>query len=130
MSTSNKPVHRHCLLVAHGSRLESSNDEIRKLAARLGDISDQFANVECAFLEIASPSIGEGLQQLIGHGATDIVVVPYFLASGRHVQTDIPQQVTEVKKLFPEIAISLTPHIGAHPEMARLVLAQMLDGTE
>jgi len=103
MSTLNKPLLRHCLLVAHGSRLESSNEKIRDLAALLREMSRELANVDCAFLEIAKPTIEEGLRRCIASGADEIVVVPYFLSFGRHVTVDIPEQVAGVKKSFPDI---------------------------
>ena len=49
---------RTLLLVAHGSRRKASNDEIRSLASALGQQSEtRFGRVDCAFLEIAEPSI-------------------------------------------------------------------------
>lgn len=125
MLTLNKPLSRHCLLIAHGSRLESSNTEIRTLATSLQQMSHEFANVDCAFLEIAKPSIEEGLRQCIAVGADEIVVVPYFLASGRHVTIDIPEQVAGVKKCFPEIAIQVTDPIGANKGMAHFLLTHL-----
>ncbi len=127
MSTLNKPLRRHCLLVAHGSRLESSNEEIRTLAALLREMSRELANVDCAFLEIAKPTIEEGLRRCIASGANEIVVVPYFLSSGRHVTVDIPEQVAGVKKCFPEIAIHVIEPIGANKGMARFLLAHVLE---
>jgi sirohydrochlorin ferrochelatase len=122
----NKPLRRHCLLVAHGSRLESSNEEIRDLAALLREMSQELTNIDCAFLEIAKPTIEQGLRRCIALGADEIVVVPYFLSSGRHVTFDIPEQIASVKKHFPEIAICVIEPIGANKNMASFLLAHML----
>ena len=130
MLTLNKPLARHCLLVAHGSRLEASNAEIRVLAALLDSLSTEFSQIECAFLEIAKPSIPDGLRHLIAQGAQNIVVVPYFLSAGRHVMTDIPEQVAGVQSQFPAIDIRITAYIGANKGMAELVLAHVLSSPE
>ena len=46
------------LLIAHGSRREASNQEVRELAARLERIAgDRFGRVIPAFLELAEPDI-------------------------------------------------------------------------
>ena len=51
------------LVVAHGSRREESNDEVRDLTACLREQSgDAYAQVECAFLELAEPSIPDGIR--------------------------------------------------------------------
>lgn len=125
ISTLTKPGQRHALLVAHGSRLEASNDEIRQLVARLRAMLPEFQRVECAFLEAAAPSIPEGLRQCIATGASEIVVMPYFLSAGRHVRTDIPEQVASITQQFPDIAIRVTDHIGGNSAMLRLLVGQL-----
>lgn len=126
MSTLNKSLRRHCLLVAHGSRLDKSNDEIRALAGLLGDRSDEFSQFEYAILEMAQPSINEGLRRCIAQGANEIVVLPYSLSAGRHVTTDIPEQIEGIKKQFPQVTIRLNYHIGANAGMADFILAHIL----
>ena len=71
---------RALLLVAHGSRRSASNDEIKRLAERL-DSSERgdFEMVDAAFLELAEPSIPDGIEDCIQRGATEVVVFPYFL---------------------------------------------------
>ena len=46
------------LVVAHGSRREQSNTEIKELAQRIAAQAGQdFDLVECAFLELADPCL-------------------------------------------------------------------------
>ena len=50
------------VVVAHGSRREASNDEVRALASRLADMPDTgYDSVTAAFLELAEPLMKEGL---------------------------------------------------------------------
>jgi sirohydrochlorin ferrochelatase len=112
------------LVVAHGSRRAESNDEVRALALALHARDSEFDTVECAFLELAEPSIPDGLRRAIAAGAREVVVVPYFLSAGRHVVRDIPEEVAVVREEHPDIAITVAPYLGAAPELAGLLLKQ------
>ncbi|UCE90218.1 MAG: CbiX/SirB N-terminal domain-containing protein [Pseudomonadota bacterium] len=101
------------LIVAHGSRRETSNQEVAALTRVVMQRTDTtFDLVEYAFLEIAEPSIGDGLRKCIAAGACEIVVFPYFLAAGRHVVADIPNDVAPVQAEHPDVAITIAPHLG------------------
>ena len=117
------------LLVAHGSRQEAANDEIRVLAKQLQAMNHPFAEIGCAFLEIAKPSIQEALQKFIAIGAKEIVVIPYFLSAGRHVTLDIPEQVAQVNSQYPYVHIVISSYLGASDMMAELVIKQVLDAS-
>ena len=118
---------KHLLLVAHGSRREASNDEVRRLTAKLRDkVGARFKGTECAFLELAEPSIPDALQRCIDHGAEEIVVLPYFLSAGRHVARDIPAEVEAKQKEHPQVRISIKPYFGAADGITDL-LAVMAD---
>ena len=101
------------LLVAHGSRREASNQEIRQLTQRLrARLGSQFAAIECAFLELAEPSIPQGIQQAIDRGAEQVLIMPYFLSAGRHVAEDIPREVAAKQAANPAIELRLLPYLG------------------
>ena len=112
------------LLVAHGSRRKASNDEIRVLIERMRAVADTFDDLACAFLELAEPSIPDGLRQAISKGATEVVVLPYFLSAGRHVVTDIPAEIEAVQKQYPAVAIHLAPYLGAAEGVVGLLIEQ------
>ena len=40
-------------------------------------------------------------------GATSIVVLPYFLNSGRHFVEDIPEILTAEKESYPDVSITI-----------------------
>lgn len=110
------------LLVAHGSRRKASNDEVLGLARALGEaMGDRFDIVEGAFLELAAPTIPDGIRCCVNQGADAVVVVPYFLAAGTHVADDIPALVREAAAAYPDISLTVTPHIGASPLMTDLI---------
>lgn len=113
------------LLVAHGSRLVSSNDAIKqltfKLRERLG--ASGFDDVEYAFLELTKPSIPEGIAKLISQGSTDVVVLPYFLAPGTHVVDDVPELIDEARLKYPQVEFRVMTHLGAVDGMIDLILS-------
>jgi len=115
---------RKCLLlVAHGSRRAASNDEIRRLTAALrARAGEEFHRVDCAFLELAEPSIPDGIEACIRDGAEEVVVVPYFLSAGRHVAEDIPAEVARKQQAHPAIPIRIVDYLGAAEAVPDLLL--------
>lgn len=112
------------LLVAHGSRREASNTEVAQLAARLSDAADgHFDGVMHAFLELAEPSIPDGIDACISIGANEVTIMPYFLAAGRHVHEDIPQIVAAKQAEYPDRTIRIAPYLGTAAELPELLLA-------
>lgn len=113
------------LIVAHGSRRQASNDEVRMLTARIAKkIGKDFEYIQSAFLELAEPSIPEGLEQCIKKGASEIIVLPYFLSAGRHVAEDIPGEVATVSDKYPEVEIKIVPYLGAMDRIVDLMIEQ------
>ena len=111
------------VLVAHGSRRKQSNDEVVELAARLKqNCQHQYEIVHPGFLELASPSIPEGIQLCLDEGASEVIVLPYFLNSGRHVVEDIPELVEQARKSNPDSDIRIAPHLGASDLMLELLI--------
>lgn len=109
-------------MVAHGSRREASNEEVRVLAAHLRSaVAGKFDDVESAFLELAEPSIERGIDNAVTRGAARVVVLPYFLVAGRHVATDIPAIVAAKTRQYPAIEIVLVDYFGAAPGIVDLL---------
>lgn len=118
--TKNK---RALLIVAHGSRRDASNDEVRQLAEVIAAKAGiRFMLIEPAFLELATPSIPDGIENCIQAGANEVVVLPYFLSAGRHVAQDIPAEVDIKRKQYPQIPISIAAYLGSDEGVADLML--------
>ena len=117
------------LVVAHGSRREASNEEVRRLCERIrNEDGNAFDLVEAAFLELARPLIPEGIGRCVAAGADEVVVMPYFLSSGRHVSEDIPAEVEKARHLHPRVAIRLAPHLGAAEEAVAGLIVNLAGG--
>ena len=110
--------------MAHGSQRKQSNDEVIVLADILrNNCSQQYNIVNAAFLEFAEVLIPDGIKKCVNEGASSIIVLPYFLNSGSHVVKDIPDIVNETIGQYPEIKISIAPHLGASSLMIDLLIS-------
>ena len=111
------------LLVAHGSRKEIANREVRDLAARIEKHSARdFEAVVPAFLEFAQPDIGAGVDYCVKLGAKKITIVPYFLSAGIHVNRDVPRQLEVANLRYPEIEFQVTKHLGGAESIVKSVI--------
>ena len=116
------------LLIAHGSRREASNTEVRELASRLERIAgDRFDCVVPAFLELAEPDIPAGVDLCVKAGATNITAVPYFLAAGRHVVSDIPAELEKAAHMHQAVTIQQSDYLGKHESIVELLLTLALE---
>lgn len=110
------------IIVAHGSRKASSNEEVMALGEKVESLlSEHYAYVMTAFLEFARPSLEESMLSCVEKGTSEIVIMPYFLASGNHVTRDIPELVEKIQASYPEVKMVLKEHIGSASGMVTLL---------
>lgn len=110
------------LLFGHGAR----NSEWAQPFHRIREAilaRDPAALVEPGFLELMRPSFDEGIDALVRQGATEIVVVPIFVAGGGHVKKDLPQMAGNAMERHAGLVIGLAQPVGE----AAPVLAAMAD---
>jgi sirohydrochlorin ferrochelatase len=119
------------VLFGHGSRLASANDQLRGLAARLR-ASGRYPICEAAFLELTGPTMPEAVKACVEQGAGRVVIVPYFLAVGRHVAEDIPALVHEARRALgpggESVPIEVTDVLGNHPWIVDMIGALVEQG--
>lgn len=115
---------RAYLLIDHGSRRAEANallDEVvRGVKARMG----ASAVVELAHMELAEPTIARAFARCVERGATNVVVHPFMLAPGRHVQEDLPRMVAEAASSHAGVDFVLAAPLGAHEGVIDAVLAR------
>jgi sirohydrochlorin ferrochelatase len=113
---------RAILLVDHGSRVDAANAQLAEMARLVESSADGGAHVRHAHMELAEPSIATAVDALAALGVGEIVVVPYFLAPGRHASVDVPRLAHEAAARHPGLALRVTACLGVHELLARLVL--------
>ena len=117
---------RAILLVDHGSRRAEANAQLEAVADRVRTRAAGTI-VEVAHLEIAEPSIGQGIEACVEQGATRIVVHPFFLAPGRHTSEDIPAQVARALRSHPNVQIRISEPLGDHAALIDVILERVSD---
>ncbi len=109
---------RALLLVAHGSRDADSNRVVVELAADLAEkLRRRYDCVKPVFLEFAEPDAAQGIADCVACGVHEIVVLPYFLAPGRHVTRDVPALIKAAREAHREISFTLLPYAGSAPRL-------------
>lgn len=109
------------LVVDHGSRRDTANATLAVMAERLRELRPGLL-VAHAHMELAQPDIATSFATLVAAGATDIRVVPYFLAPGRHASDDIPALVTAAAASHPLVTWRIGDCLGPHDLLATLAL--------
>jgi sirohydrochlorin ferrochelatase len=109
------------IVFAHGSSVESANDAVRVVARQAAD-RGQWRSFAAAFLEGGRPSLADAVDELAAHGTSRIVVIPYFLTLGLHLQRDLPRLIEEIKRSHPGMEIEVTAPLDGHPSMAEALV--------
>lgn len=112
------------LLIAHGSRKASSNQEVAELASKLAQHSSPFEHIAHGFLELTTPKVPDAIAQLVATGATEVTILPYFLAAGMHVTEDLPELLAKAQARYPDVRFTLLEHLGAAELMPSWILQQ------
>ena len=109
------------VVFAHGSRVETANEAVRTVTAQLRERGGYEA-VETAFLEGGRPNLLGAVEALSARGAETVVVIPYFLTLGLHLQRDLPRLIREIENAHPGLIIGVTPPLDGHPAMIDALL--------
>jgi sirohydrochlorin ferrochelatase len=109
------------IVFGHGSRVESANQAVRDIAARMAASGEH--TVEPAFLELGQPDLAGAVERLNAVGVSRIVVIPYFLTLGTHLRRDLPRLVQETSMSFGgKIQMEVTPPLDGHPALLEALL--------
>lgn len=108
-------------IFGHGSGIESANEAVRVVAAQFAALGG-FEMVEPCFLELGKPDLPGAVECMVARGADTIVVVPYFLTLGKHLQRDLPRIVSGIQSIHPSVKITVTPPMDGHPHLAAILL--------
>ena len=123
------------LIIDHGSRRASSNERLDVIADMYQARAPDNYVVKAAHMEIAEPSIYDGIRSLCQEGITTIICHPYFLSPGRHVQEDIPQLIEEASNrlkqegVVEELNIMTTEAVGSDLGMMVDMIEKKIEDT-
>ncbi len=103
------------LLVGHGSREKSGNDEILAFAQQWRQRQPGWS-IEVCFIEFSEITMSEGLRRAAAK-AQRVIVVPLILNAAGHVKMDIPQAIDAARLKFPLVQFLYTPQLSACDEL-------------
>lgn len=115
------------LLMAHGSRIPEANDAAREIAAMVKEMTG-YEIVEVSFREQHLPNIQAGIDACVAQGAKQVLLIPYFLFIGAHVQEDLPEEMAEAKRRYPQVEFAMGTHLGVHRKLAEVVVERIAEG--
>jgi sirohydrochlorin ferrochelatase len=123
------PAATGLVIVDHGSRRPESNDLLLEVVEAYRRHSG-WPIVEPAHMELAEPSIAAAFARCVEQGAKQVVIVPYFLAPGRHWNEDIPRLAAEAASPFLEggVTFLVAPPLGVHSLMLRVIDDRVREG--
>lgn len=105
------------ILLAHGSSDKRWCETFEKLAEpTLKSIQDS----RIAYMELAEPSMDTVIAEAVSRGTRDVIIVPLFLAAGRHLRKDVPAMIAELEKAHGA-SIRLAPPIGENPLLGQAI---------
>jgi len=99
------------LIVGHGSREASGNDEIREFVRQWRERQPGW-RIELCFIEFAAPSLHDGLLAA-AQGAQRVLVLPLILNAAGHVKMEIPEAIEHAREHCPGVSFHYAPNLGA-----------------
>ncbi|MGH7702112.1 MAG: uroporphyrinogen-III C-methyltransferase [Gemmatimonadales bacterium] len=122
MKAGNERSPSALVLAAHGSRRDTgANAAIERRVRELESLA--LTEETLPAFHQGEPSFGDVLDRL---SADRVVVVP-FLTSEGHYTADVLPQALRRNRRFSDIEVKLTPPVGAHPGLPRLVARRVAE---
>ena len=70
------------------------------------------AMVELGFLEAMQPTLDQAIDALVARGATNIAIVPIFIATGGHIARDLPQLAAAAMDRHSHVEVTIAAPVG------------------
>ena len=123
-------VHRRraVILIGHGSRAAGADDDMERIAEALRTSDGRI--VELCRMGGRGAPFAEVFETCVSRGATEIIVVPYFLHFGVHLRQDIPELLLDAAAKHPEVRLVLGKHLGYDDSLVALVEKRLGESEE
>ena len=116
------------ILIGHGSRAAGADEDMERIAETLR--SKDGGIVELCRMGGRGAPFAEVFEACVRQGATEIIVLPYFLHFGVHLRQDIPEMLREAVTKHPEVRLVLGKHLGYDDSLAALVQKRLGESLE
>lgn len=119
-TSGSSPINPALLVVDHGSKRTAANEMLSDITTMLRARSK--IPVYMAHMELASPTIPDGIDACVRGGASHVIVLPFFLSPGKHTMMDIPEIAAAAAAKYPNVTHEVRPPIGTHPNVVDILL--------
>ncbi|MBF0293821.1 MAG: sirohydrochlorin chelatase [Magnetococcales bacterium] len=104
------PRNTGILLLGRGASDMAANGEVAKMARWIQE-STRHDTVEYAFTGITQPRLEGKVQQMVKLGMMQIIVLPYYLFTGRLIKR-IARQLQRLRLQYPQVAFAQANYLG------------------
>ncbi len=104
------------IVLCHGSRGKQAVADLpmtmQSIVGSVRSFIPKEAQVTWAALQFNHPTLEEAAASLVAGGVKSIVIMPYFLFSGRHITEDIPEIIEALTERYPDVKFTMTKALG------------------
>lgn len=99
------------ILFGHGARNPDWAQPFHRIRASM-ERQQPGVLIELGFLELMRPTLDEAIDGLVARGASEISIVPIFMAAGSHIKKDLPLMVGSALDRHPDLAVEIAAPVG------------------
>lgn len=129
MENEASPALHAVILIDHGSRRAEAQGHLEAVAERVAARRPDW-RVLHAHMDVGEPDLPSVIARCAADGLREIVVQPFFLNTGMHVQETIPGLLEAAREAHPELTITLADHLGLHEGLVDAVVDRVGDSLE
>lgn len=112
------------IIFGHGSKANEALDTLKKIRDVVKPALDTDM-VEVASMQFSEPDLPTCISELVQKGVEKIVIMPFFLYYGIHMQEDIPQILAQERAKYPQVEIVIASNLGADQRLADIVVEKI-----
>ncbi len=104
---------KHVILLGHGSTNPNWAATLEKgLEGIQTSLKAQGIQASLAQMELGTPTLKDAIDVAYQTGAREFSVLPLFFASGKHLEMDIPAQISAIETELNDCSIELKAALG------------------
>ena len=112
------------LLIGHGSRDPEGQQAFLELAQTYQALTPHRPVIPC-FLELAQPTIAQGVEHCLAQGWQEIVALPLLLFGARHNKFDVTTELDRLQALHPQLRVHYGAPLGIRVEILQMLRERM-----
>lgn len=113
------------VLVSQGSSEEEGNEELKELAAKLGETIEN-PNVHASFMVMTEPKLHQTLQEVTAAKAGQVIIIPCFLFTGT-MYKKIHETMEDFRGQFPKTSFELADCFGICDLFIEIIVDRLIE---